>query len=132
MVALWMLVGCAGESGGGGDTASAERDTGESQPDIEVSDTCKRACGNFMDKCGDRTPVTRSDCEFDCEKDWSTALANCIQVSPTCIGIERCADQGAADTGTSGDAGETEDAGADLEDVGTPDGDASDGGETAG
>ena len=106
LVAVLSLAGgCSGGSGGE-DESGNERDPG-SDEQVEISEGCETACANFMDKCGNRAPVTREDCELDCEKNWSEKVAECVRGALACGQIEGCASDGRPprDTGSAEDSG---------------------------
>ena len=60
-----------------------------------------------MDKCGNRAPVTREDCEIDCEDNWSSDVTDCVRGALACGQIEGCASDGRPprDTGSAEDSG---------------------------
>ncbi|MFB6350520.1 MAG: hypothetical protein ABEK29_01830, partial [Bradymonadaceae bacterium] len=97
VAALCLMGGCGDSSGGGGGGETTPADTGTSEPEISISEGCKTACDNFMSKCGKMTPVTRTDCEIECEREWSDQLETCVRQASVCADIEVCASGSGSD-----------------------------------
>jgi len=112
---VWAPPGCGGSSDTEDSQPTSQPDTGESVPEISISRECESACANFMDKCGKMVPATQSDCEFDCETNWSIQVTSCVNEAAVCTEIEACEDGGG---GSGADAGSTGDGGAPAPDTG--------------